>query len=234
MIDDKTSRSVFGCHMLLWTVIRLKGQSHLAKSKSSLKFAVYYGPQAKFAKVMFLHVSVCPQGGGGSTWAATPLGTRYAPQAGTPPQTRYTPWDQVHRPRPGTPPGTRYTPRTRYTLRTRYTPWTRYTTLDQVHPPGPDTPPDQVHPPDQYTQRDQVHPPEQVHPQTRYTPWNRYTPRISACWEIRAISGWYASYWNAFLFFYLFCLFFDLCLKSVRSLLSSIGFVIYVWVLKIL
>ena len=37
--------------------------------------------------------------------------------------------------------------------------------------------------------------PGQVHPQTRYPP----PPRSSACWEIRATSGRYASYWNAFL-----------------------------------
>ena len=84
---------------------------------------------------MFLHVSVCPQGGvpgqvppahprdqvhGVSTWAGTPTpGTRYTPTPvpGTPPGTRYTP------PGPGTPP------------------WTRYTPWNQVHPPGPGTPP---------------------------------------------------------------------------------------------
>ena len=55
------------------------------------------------AKVMFLHVCVCPQGG--STWAGIP------PEPGTPPEdqvhppgTRYSRRDQVH------PPGTRYTP----------------------------------------------------------------------------------------------------------------------------
>ena len=48
------------------------------------------------------------------------------------------------------------------------------------------------------------------------TPWSRYpqsrhplgadthpgadTPLHSACWEIRATSRWYASYWNAYLF----------------------------------
>ena len=73
------------------------------------------------AKVMFLHVCVCPQWGD--------LGRC------PPPGIRCTPQDQVHPPGlgappgPGTPPGTRYTPR------------------DQVHPPGPGTPPrDQVHP----------------------------------------------------------------------------------------
>ena len=48
---------------------------------------------------------------------------------------------------------------------------------------------------------------DQVHPQTRYTPpGTRYTPRgpgtpsrTSACREIRATSGRYASYWNAIL-----------------------------------
>ena len=37
-------------------------------------------------------------------------------------------------------------------------------------------------------------------PPDRYTP-GRYTPPgSSACWEIRATSGRYVSYWNAFLF----------------------------------
>ena len=90
---------------------------------------------------------------------------------------------------PGTPTGTRYTPDQVHPLPqagtplppipgTPPTPRTRYTPRDQVHPPGPGTPPRQVHPPDQ------VHLP----------------PGSSACWEIRATSGRYASYWNAFLF----------------------------------
>ena len=81
--------------------------------------------------------------------------------------------------------------------------------------PGPGTPPGQVPlhqvPPGRYT------PPDQV-PPGRYTPLGRYTPRAgtpgtrylppgtrstpsgsSACWEIRATSGRYSSYWNAFL-----------------------------------
>ena len=52
--------------------------------------------------------------------------------------------------------------------------------------------------------------PRQVHPLGRYPPGRyppgRYTPTWagtplgrSACWEIRATSGRYASYWNAFL-----------------------------------
>ena len=47
-----------------------------------------------------------------------------------------------------------------------------------------------------------------IPPRTRYTPLGtRYAPPgpgtppvSSACWEIRATSGRYASYWNAFLF----------------------------------
>ena len=80
----------------------------------------------------------------------------------------------------GTPPGTRYTPPgTRYTPRPGTTPRTRYTPQDQVHPPGPGTPPGTRYTP----LPDQVHPP----------------PGSSACREIRATSGRYASYWNAFL-----------------------------------
>ena len=48
----------------------------------------FYRPHTKFTKVMFLHVSVCPQGG--STWAGTPPG-------------RNPPWDQVSPTGPGTP-----------------------------------------------------------------------------------------------------------------------------------
>ena len=87
-----------------------------------------YCPQTKFAKVMFLQVSVCPQEGclphcmlGHTPWQVHPReGTtpsRYTPttpRAGTPP------W-QVH-PRAGTPPG-RYTPK-------------RGTPHRQVHPPA--------------------------------------------------------------------------------------------------
>ena len=96
----------------------------------------FYRPQTKFAKVMFLHVCVCPHGGG--TWAGTPR-TRYTPpRASTPPL------------RPGKPPWAGTPAGTRYTLR-------------------------------------------QVHPRAG-------TPSgSSACWEIRATSGRYASYWNAFL-----------------------------------
>ena len=58
-------------------------------------------------------------------------------------------------------------------------------------------------------------PPPRRYTALRYTPWGRYTPtgiplqvtpqqehlpQSSACWEIWATSGRYASYWNAFLF----------------------------------
>ena len=39
------------------------------------------------------------------------------------------------------------------------------------------------------------------------TPKNRH-PQLNACWEIRATSGRYASYWNAYLF-RLFCVLFQ-------------------------
>ena len=55
--------------------------------------------------------------------------------------------------------------------------------------PHEQVPPWQVHPSGRYTPS-----PEQVHPSAG-TP-----PGSSACWEIRATSGRYASYSNAFLF----------------------------------
>ena len=83
---------------------------------------------------------------------------------------RYTP------PRTRCPPGTRCPPQTRHTPRPGTPPW------DQVpHRPG-------THP-DQYTPWDEVHP-----------PWDQVPPWSSACREIRATSGRYSSYWNAFLF----------------------------------
>ena len=60
------------------------------------------------------------------------------------------------------------------------------------------TPQTRYTPRTRYTHRDQLQPPDQVHP-----PGTRYThPTSSACREIRATSGLYASYWNAFLFLY--------------------------------
>ena len=97
---------------------------------------------------------------------------------------RYPPW-QVHPPwqvppQEGTPPGQVH-PLGRYTHQAGTPHW-------QVHPSWAGTPPGQVTPPWQ------VHLPGQVHPPCRYPPSGS-----SACWEIRATSGRYASYWNAFL-----------------------------------
>ena len=153
----------------------------------------FYRPQTKFAKVMFLHVCVRPQGGGEylvryitrtryTPWTRYPPSpqTRYTPPDQVPPWTTYTP-RQVHPPDqvppgPGTPPRQVHPP-------DQVHPWTRYTP-DQVPPWTRYTPPDQVHPPDQvnslgrYTPRPGTPPHphllDQVHPQTRYTPPEQY------------------------------------------------------------
>ena len=88
----------------------------------------------------------------------------------------------------------------------RYLP-SRYTPLAGTPPAG--TPPGRYTPrsPPPGTPPVGTPPPRQVRPSGRYTP-DRYTPPgqvphhpgSSACWEIRATSGRYASYWNAFLF----------------------------------
>ena len=69
------------------------------------------------------------------------------------------------------------------------------------HPLGPDTPPGTRHtsPLGPGTPQDQAPPWDQVPPRTMHP------PRHSACWEIWATSGWYASYWNAILFMFFFC-----------------------------
>ena len=74
-----------------------------------------YLPNEVVAKVMFLQVSVCPQGVGGRVSASV-----HAGMPDPPPQTRQTPPDQADPPRPGRPPprpgrhppphGTRQTP----------------------------------------------------------------------------------------------------------------------------
>ena len=144
---------------------------------------------------------------------------RYTPLwAGTPPR-------QVP-PRPGTPPTTRYTPSGQVHPSGQVPPWYQVHPQDQVHPPDQvsPAPQDQVHPPGnmytpgtRYTPWDQVHPQHQIHPLgpgTPPTPGTRYTPQDQVhpaplgpgtspkqCMlEIRATSGWYASYWNAFLY----------------------------------
>ena len=93
---------------------------------------------------------------------------------------------QVSPPGPGTPPRDQVHPQTKYTPLGPGTP-----PKPGTPPSGPGTPPGQGTPP-----RTRYNPPK-----TRYTPGTRYTHHGStACWEIRATSGRYASYWNAFLF----------------------------------
>ena len=65
-----------------------------------IKIKRYYRPQKKFAKVMFLHLSVSHSVQGGSTWPGQIPPRQVHPRAGTPsraghPPGRYTPW-QVH------------------------------------------------------------------------------------------------------------------------------------------
>ena len=44
-------------------------------------------------------------------------------------------------------------------------------------------------------------------PGSQHRPWTRHPhPQSSACWEIRAASGQCASYWNAYLLFYIYAL----------------------------
>ena len=132
----------------------------------------------KSAMVMFLHLSVSHsvhRGRGVPGQVPTP--SQVHPLLG-----RYT------RSWAGTPPGS-YTPLNRHTPG-RYTPWAG-TPPRHVHPP------EQVHPragtPHPWAGTPWVSTPQQVHP------LGRYTPRSSACLEIRATSGRYASYWNVFL-----------------------------------
>ena len=150
-------------------------------------FVICYRPQTKFAKVMFLHLSVSHSvHRRGFTSRYTPLGRynplgRYTPQVGTH-------W-QVH-------PLGRYTPPGRYTLLAGTPP-------RQVHPLWAGTPLGRYTPwagtlPSRYTLLG------------RYIPLGRYTPQASTTPPpamhvgIRSTSGWYASYWNAFLFLCVF------------------------------
>ena len=98
--------------------------NHSLIKSSSVCTIIIFTVRNEVAKVMFLHVCVCPQRG--STWASTPRDQVHPPGPGTSHRTRYTTY----------PPGTRCThPGTRYTP-----PWPG-TPRDQVHPPGPGTPP---------------------------------------------------------------------------------------------
>ena len=105
----------------------------LVTAEVSVKFIT--GRNEVVAKVMFLQVSVCPQGGEGvclsACWDARP-----PPRPGThTPRTRQTPPpDQADTPRTRqTPPGTRQTPTHPRTSQTH--------PLDQADPPRPGRPP---------------------------------------------------------------------------------------------
>ena len=129
---------------------------------------------------MFLHVSVILFTGG--VLLHCMLGY-------TPPQDqRQTPQEQTPPP-PG--PGTHLPPRE------KTPPWNRHPHPGAGSPPGADPP--RSRPP-------RAGPPWSRHPpQEQAPPWIR-PPQRSACWEIRATSGRYASYWNAImleLFLYL-------------------------------
>ena len=108
---------------------------------------------------------------------------RYPPRAGAP--------RQVH-PQAGTPPCAGTCPRQVHTLPGRYTP-------RQVHPNRAGTPSRQVHPPSPWAGIPRAGTlPQQGTPPGRYTAQAGTLPLSSACWEIRATSGRYSSFWNAF------------------------------------
>ena len=164
---------------------------------------------------MFLHVSVILSTGG-ITWAGTPPGTRYTPLGpGTPPGTRYTPQTRYTPSEPGTPPWTRYPLEDQVHPPGPGTPLPQNQVhpLDQVHPLGPGTP------------RNKnlffaIFFAFFLHFfafvllffafSLLFSFFSKFLinyfiicsspPWSSACWEIRATSGRYASYWNAFLF----------------------------------
>ena len=107
-----------------------------------------YRPQTKFAKVMFLHLSVILFTGGG------------LPQC----MLGYHPPEQTPHPRSRHPPGTRHPPPPPGTRHPPPPPGTR-------HPPEPGTPPGTRHPPGPGTPpREQKPPWEQTPPGTRHPP----------------------------------------------------------------
>ena len=62
-------------------------------------------------------------------------------------------------------------------------------------PPRTRPPPGSRHPP-----QGADTPKDQKPPVTRQPPRPDTSPQSSACWEMWATSGWYTSYWNAYLF----------------------------------
>ena len=134
----------------------------------------FYRPQTKFAKVMFLHVSVILSRGGGVAPLHAGIHTHLPwdqRQIPPPPGSRHPPGPEAGTPRADIPPRTRG----------RYPPWDQTPPDQRQAPPRADTPPgpEAGTPLPPWDQR-QVHPPRQ-----------------------RATSGRYASYWNAILYIFL-------------------------------
>ena len=146
---------------------------------------------------MFLHLSLSHSVHGGSTWAGNHPWAGTPPGKGPPPGQVHAP-RQVHSPQAGTPPG-------------QVPPLPQ-----QVHPPavvdpgfsqgGSPTPKSAVifqYFPQKLHENERIctpggHASLVPPPLDPPMPWAG-TPQSSACWEIRATSGRYASYWNAFL-----------------------------------
>ena len=143
-----------------------------------------YRPLTKFAKVIFLHLSVSHSAHRGEYLGRSPLG-RYTPRQ-VPPG-RYIPWA-------GTPPWAGTLPQAGTTPWAGTPPLDRYTSWAST-------------PQDKYTPR-QVHPPGRYIPQACTPPLGRYTPLPQADTpplatvhdRIWLTSGQYVSHWNAFLF----------------------------------
>ena len=156
------------------------------------QFCSYYRQQTKFAKVMFLHVSVCHSVHGERGWCLLPgAGCASVPR----PPGHDTPY-----PNPGRhPPGTRHP----HSPGTSHAPPGAGACSDR-HPLGPDTPlPGQAPPWDQ-TPPWAGTPPDHTPHRTRHPPPMFFFiifPHWEADSSIWSTGGWYAYYWNAFLFY---------------------------------
>ena len=73
--------SLFSTQVLKWNILVERTENPLCHS---LSLNYFYRPQTKFAKVMFLHVSVCPRVGG--VPGQVPPGQVHPPWAGTSPR----------------------------------------------------------------------------------------------------------------------------------------------------
>ena len=108
-------------------------------------------------------------------------GSRYPPGADTPTQSRHPLGADTLLPQKQTP------------LQEQTPPQSRHPPGSRQHPPGADTPHEQTPPRSR-------HPPGADTPGSRHPPMRQTPPWCRACWEIWLMCGWYASYWNAFLF----------------------------------